>query len=178
MGLFTDYVNQTSKKYEFRVRIAVEPTAQQLTYLKMVLERYDVESIGELKHLPIKTWDYFSHLGVTDLWMFDVVTKYPATPVQIQLLISTGLKLPLGLIMVVTVASDEIAAPISDKKEDPKKAPILSDLVSDIKNKINIEYPFAIKPKLGAQTTNDLPQGNVSPLTKTKRPVDLRKDNE
>lgn len=183
MGLFSDYLNQTAKKYEFRVRVVEKPSSQQLTYLKAVLDRYDVESIGELKHLPVKNWDHFAHMGVTELWMFDVTTKYPATPVQIQTLIATGLKIPLGTIMVMTVGMDEIASPIMDQETDrklekPRKVPLLQDLMTDIKNKVNIEYPFAIKPKLGYESTNDLPQGNTSPLTNVKRPKDLRKDDE
>ena len=181
MGVFTDYLTQKEKKYEFRIRLAKEPSKQQLESLKSVLGRYDVETVGEMKHLPVKKeWDYFNHLGTTDLWQFDVVTNYPATPVQIQTLISTGLKIPLGVIMVITVGSDEIANPETDREIEkyPKEIPSLKDIVSDVKNKVNIEYPFAVKPKLNAETTNDLPQGNISPLTNVKRSKDLRKDDE
>ena len=177
MKTYIQYLLDHEKKYGFRVKLAQEPTNEQLDKLQKVLARWNLEAISEPKRLPVSE-DHtgFGHLKATDLYIVDMVVNYPATPQEMQAAIHEATGISLSRIMVVTPNQEVLAAPILPEAEGraildtplpEQKAPqLLADLANALKVK-TIEHPFAVKPQKGT-TTNDLPMGETSPVG-TKR---------
>jgi len=177
MKTLRQYISETEKKYGFRVKIAEEFSKEQMESLQKVLARWNLEAISEPKHLPVSE-DHtgFLHLKATDLYMIDLVVQYPATPAEIQAAVHEATQLSMSKILVLTPNQEVLAAPIVpeaegqailEKNYPEQKAPqLLADLANAIAS-TSIEYPFAVKPEKG-HTTNELPQGNNSPVG-TKR---------
>jgi len=177
MKTLRQYISETEKKYGFRAKIAHELSKEQMESLQKVLSRWNLEAISEPKHLPVSE-DHvgFLHLKATDLYMIDMVVQYPATPAEIQAAIHEATQVSLSKILVLTPNQEILAAPIApeasgqailEKNYPEQKAPqLLADLANAISSS-SIEYPFAVKPEKG-HTTNELPQGNNSPVG-TKR---------
>lgn len=177
MKTLKQYISEIEKKYGFRAKIAHELTKEQMESLQKTLARWNLEAISEPKRLPVSE-DHtgFLHLKATDLYMIDLVIQYPATPAEIQTAIHESTQISLSKILVLTPNQEILAAPIVPEVEGraildtalpTQKAPqLLADLANAISSK-SIEYPFAVKPEKGT-TTNELPQGNTSPVG-TKR---------
>lgn len=177
MASFQDYIAQTAKQYKFKVKLASELKSDALARLKIALKKFDLDSISEAKRLPVTaTHPGFEHLGATEIYVFEIVQNYPATPVQIQDIVVVNTGIPKNRVLVATSAADEIAAPVTPAEDEKatKGSPTLVDYEKALQGK-TIEYPFAVKPSKAQPTTNDLPQGNKSPLSKAPRNVDTRK---
>ena len=177
MKSYIQYLTDHEKKYGFRAKLAQEPTNEQLEKLQRVLARWNLEAISEPKRLPVSE-DHtgFGHLKATDLYIIDLVVNYPVSPLEMQSAIHEATGISLSRIMVVTPNQEVLAAPIMPEAEGeaildralpPQKNPqLLADLANALKVK-TIEHQFAVKPEVG-KTTNELPQGNKSPMGTTK----------
>ena len=178
MRAFTDYLTESAKKYMFRVRVATKISSDQMDRMKSALEKYDCDGISEPKRLPItqKTLG-FDHLNHPEVYVVDVVTNYPCSPIELQALFHSAAGIPSGLVMVTTPNQEVLAAPIAPEagegkaildKSLPKNTypQILADLEQAVASKEDRKYQYtyaATKTKSG-ETTNDLAQGNISPV--------------
>jgi len=177
MKSYIQYLTDHDKKYGFRVKLAQELTNESMEKLQKTLARWNLEAISEPKRLPVSE-DHtgFGHLKATELYIVDLVVNYPVTPYEIQAAIHESTQIPLSCIMVVTPNQEVLAAPILPEAEGKaildtalptqKNPQLLADLANALKTK-KIEHQFAVKPEVG-KTTNELPQGNKSPMGTTK----------
>jgi len=178
MRAFADYLTESAKKYMFRVRIATEMSKEQMDRMKIALEKYDCDGISEPKRLPItqKTLG-FDHLDHPEIYVIDVVTNYPCSPIELQALFHSAAGIPSGLVMITTPNQEILAAPIASEagegkavleKDLPKNTypQVLADLEQAIATKepSKYQYTYAAKKTSTGKTSNDFPQNTTSPI--------------
>ena len=176
MRSFVEYLTESSKQYMFRVRLACDCDSSLMTKLKKALEKFGVDDISEPKRLPITQKAFgFEHLDSPEIHIVDVVTNYPCTPHQLSAVFNE-IGVPASMVMVTTPNQEVIISPIASEagedkaildKDLPKSTypQILADLENAIANKeTKYQYAYAAKKTSKAQTTNDIPQNNTSPV--------------
>lgn len=173
MKSFSEFLMESKKQYAFRVKLACECSKEDMAALKTALDKYKVAAISEPKNLPIaETHAGFEHLKNVELTIIDILTDYPANPVQIREMIRDTLGIAESHIMVRTPGEEANAMPVVQQKEavldkdyeKAKEKSMLADLDAIFKDHESIEYPFAEKTDAKGKTTNDLPTGDVSPV--------------
>jgi hypothetical protein len=168
---------ESDKKYAFRVKIARELEADTIDKIKRALARYEVEDITTPKHLPVgSSQPEFEHLGPVDVYVMDIITNYPSTPAEIANCIHEVTATPLNNIIVRTPGQEIMNLDHSLVSTDGKPAldseypkndhpQLLADLAEILKkHETKYKYEYAAPNKEKAKTTNDLPQGNTSPV--------------
>lgn len=170
---FKQILSESKKQYSFRIKLACECSTENLAALKASLSKYDLAAISEVKETPIaETHTEFPSFKNIKLSIFDVLTNYPATSIQIREVVRESFRLPEDHIIVRTPGEEANIAPVVKQealgKDYPKsdKPNLLADLAKTLKDHKSIEYPYADKTaeKLQAKTTNDLPAGTASPV--------------
>lgn len=167
---FRNYLMENKKQYAFNVRLACECTKESIETLKTALDKFGLAGISKHKESPVaETHRGFEHVKNVRLTTFTIMTDYPATPVQIQSMIKDYMNVDESLIMVSTPGEDEIAAPVVPQEalgkdyEEAKEKSMLVDLESALDVETT-EFEFAEDSKEKGETTNDLEQGNESPI--------------
>lgn len=90
MKTFTEYLTESKKQYDFRVKIAGEFTAEQETKLKSLLEKFTVSSFKKSGKTPIQQLPLdFPQVKNCEVNIFEVVLDYPTTPQELTEYIST-----------------------------------------------------------------------------------------
>jgi hypothetical protein len=177
MRAFSDYLVESTKKYMFRVRIATELSKENMDRLEAVLQKYDCDGISEPKRLPIQQKAFgFEHLDNPEVYIVDIVTNYPCTPIELQAAFNTA-GIPSSLVMVTTPNQEVLVAPIASEADDgkaildkdlPKNTypQVLADLETALSNREpnKYQYTYAAKKTSTGKTSNDLPQGTTSPI--------------
>jgi hypothetical protein len=172
-----EYLTESAKQYMFRVRLACECNRDLLDRLKAALSKYDVDDISQPKRLPIQQKAFgFDHLDNAEIHVVDVVTNYPCTPAQLSAVFNE-IGVPASMVMVTTPNQEVLISPMAAEagegkaildKDLPKNTypQILADLETAIANKEpkKFQYEYAASKTSQGKTSNDLPQGNKSPV--------------
>lgn len=94
MKSFKDYLTESKKTYDFKIKIAGDCPKDCNKKIKEALELYKVESCSSGKGLPIAEtyidFPTYKNIGVT---VFDVCVAYPTTSSQLRSAISEKLKI-------------------------------------------------------------------------------------
>jgi len=102
MKNFLEYLSENQKVYEFRIKVANCDPADKLDGLKAGLAGYDVESIGAIKHLPIKANDIdFPSIQNCEIFLMDASLKYPVNDAQLRSIVAERLGCPQAQVVVV-----------------------------------------------------------------------------
>lgn len=195
MKSFTKFLMENKKQYAFRVKLACECTKDQLAELKFALDKYKVAAISEPKSSPIaEKHTNFEHLKNVRITTLDILTDYPANPIQIREMIRDSMKISEAYIMVTTPGEEANALPIApinadkallDTHElsapDPKSHELvglkrLEALLKDterhdgiqykgVNDEIQVSAPFKEKP---AKFNTDLPVNDKGPMGQAK----------
>jgi hypothetical protein len=101
MKSFKEYLTESKKVYEFKVKIAGDCPKDCTEKIKLALSQYQLESCSGGKRTPIqeRQVDFPEHANV-NVTVFDVCTCYPATSLQIKNSIAETLKMSGALIKV------------------------------------------------------------------------------
>ena len=189
---FLNYLSESQKTYEFRIKFANVDPAEKLDQLKAVLEAYGVESLSTPKRLPITESDIdFPNFKNCQVYLMDAVLKYPCTDAQIRAIISERAGVPQASIFVVPKNHPEEQRRwnedgASDIREYKQGEAVLDKEYEDNPDgkaagenysKFNFILKELSTPKEdiaegtdntpegnAGKTTNDLPQGDVSPV--------------
>jgi len=103
MKTFLEYLGETQKTYEFRIKIANCDPKNNLDKLKVGLEQYAVESIASPKRLPIKANDIdFPSIPNCEIFLMDTVLKYPVNDAQLRSIVAEHLGCPLASVVVIS----------------------------------------------------------------------------
>ncbi len=84
MKSFKAYLTESTRTYDFRIRIAGELTAEDITKIKESLDLYKLVSLGKPKRLPIQESDLFPNMGPVQVNIMDVSVQYPSNDDQIR----------------------------------------------------------------------------------------------
>jgi len=192
MKNFKDYLAESERTYNYRIKIVGELPQGFYNALKGKLEQFDPLKIGSEKSTPIqaKPADFpaFENEKVTSV---DVMLRYPAIEPQIKQ-IARLLGLDENKIIMQTSVYDDTNAEYQKKLEaqpeslladtnypadDAEQAALKADYSADpynhavLKNAYRSDFTIAGGSPKAAETTNDLKMGNTSPMTHAeKRP--------
>lgn len=188
MKSFKSYLTESTKVYEFRIKLACEMDKEAEGKLKAALEAYQLDSFKAGKHLPIAEHIDFPQCGPTEVNVYEVALHYPVIENQLRQLVTEKTGIPLACIRVIpgykTSPYEAILAGQEQSKEYKQGDAVLDqadmvteapaeDLVGDkrvpslikeLEDSRKYKYEFAASEAGDAKTTNELPQGNTSPV--------------
>ena len=191
MKNFQEYLAESQRTYNYRIKIVGDVEPGFVKALEEKLKQFDPVKVSAVKKTPIqlKPADFPAHANESVNSM-ECEFRYPAIEPQIQQ-IARLLGLDENRIRLLTSAHEESLDVEREKIEDQNK-----DLLTDtdypapdaeqkalskdysapydqhavLKNAYRSEFTVAGGKTPPAKTTNDLPMGDKSPMTKIKRP--------
>ena len=102
MKNFLQYLSESQKVYEFKVKVANTDPSEYMAKLKVTLEAYAVESVSATKRLPIMENNIdFPAIKNAEVHVFEVALKYPVMATQLRELVAEGLRVSLSEVFVV-----------------------------------------------------------------------------
>ena len=190
MKPFAKYLAESERVYKYRIKICGKVSDDIVSQLKKKLDQFDPVSMGDARTTPIQViptdFPNFKNDSVT---MFDVEFRYPAIEPQIKQLAQLMSIDPNRVVMSTQSYNDSMVdeyEKIADENKD-----LLSDtdyptpdaaqraLKKDyatgpydhavLKNAYRSDFTIAGGKTPPAKTTNQLPQGDISPMTRIKR---------
>lgn len=191
MKNFQQYLAESERTYNYRIKIVGDVAPDFIKALEDKCKQFDIVSFGKPKSTPVqmKPADFpkFSNDSVTSI---DVEFRYPAIEPQIKQIAQLLFLDPNRIIMLTTPHEESMdveRAKIEDQNKDlltdtdfpapdAEQKALSKDYSADpyqhsvLKNAYKSEFTVAGGKTPPAQTTNDLPMGTSSPMTKTKRP--------
>ena len=125
MKSFTEYLTESKKTYEFKVKIAGDVESAANT-IKSALSKYKVEACSAGKRTPIQEspTDFPEHKNV-NVTVFDVTTAYPATSVQLRAALAEALKITETCVKVYT-SSEEMENTINHEFDEKSGKALLT----------------------------------------------------
>ena len=191
MKNFQEYLAESQRTYNYRIKIVGDIAPDFVKMLEEKLKQFDPVKISAVKKTPIQAKPAdFPAAANESVASMDVEFRYPAIEPQIQQLAQL-LGLNPNRIRLLTTAYEDSMAEEKDKIEEQNKdlltdtdypAPdaeqraLKKDYSADpyqhavLKNAYRSEFTVAGGKTPPAETTNDLPMGNTSPMTRVKRP--------
>ena len=191
MKNFQQYLAESERTYNYRIKIVGDVAPDFIKALEDKLAQFDIVKISRPKSTPVqlKPADFpaYENDRVTHV---DVEFRYPAIEPQIQQLAQL-LGFNPNRIRMLTVPYEDGMIDEKEKVEvenkdlltdtdypapDAKQKALYKDYSAPydehavLKNAYRSDFTVAGGKTPPAQTTNDLPMGNDSPMTKVKRP--------
>jgi len=132
MKTFTEYLTESQKRYDFKIKIAGEMTTEQETALKTSLERFVTNSFKKSGKTPIQELPLdFPTAKNLEVNIYEVSLNYPATQHELTEFIAQALKKHTSHVVVRRPGepSEEYQTPAPERKgallDDPnyKEAP-------------------------------------------------------
>ena len=190
MKNFQQYLAESEKTYNYRIKIVGDVAPDFVKQLEEKLAQFDIVKITKPKTTPVQLspadFPKHSNDSVTSM---DVEFRYPAIEPQIKQLAQILFMDPNRIIMLTTPHEEgmdsereRVAAQNKDLLDTDYPAPDAEQkaLIADysapydkhavLKNTYRSDFTVAGGKTPPAKTTNDLPMGNTSPMTKVKRP--------
>jgi len=85
MKSFKEYLTESKKVYEFKVKVAGELKPEAIKKIKAALEQFKIESFSAPRRTPIHESPIdFPALKNTNITIFDVTLAYPTTSLQVK----------------------------------------------------------------------------------------------
>ena len=108
MKSFKEYLTESKKVYEFKVKIAGDHTKDAVAAIKAGLAPFKVESCSAGKSTPIQEQqsEFPEHKNVS-MTIYDVTTAYPATSLQIRDTVAARLGIMHSKIVVRSMAEEK-----------------------------------------------------------------------
>ena len=190
MKNFQQYLAESERTYNYRIKIVGDVAPDFVKQLEEKLAQFDIVKITKPKTTPVqlKPADFPKHSN-DSVTSMDVEFRYPAIEPQIKQIAQLLMMDPNRIIMLTTpheegldsererVAAQNKDLLDTDYPADTAEQTALSadysapyDQHAVLKNAYRSDFTVAGGKTPKAETTNDLPMGNDSPMTKVKRP--------
>jgi hypothetical protein len=191
MKPFAKYLAESERTYNYRIKIVGDVPTGFIKDLESKMTQFDVVTMGKPKTAPVrKHVPDFPAFPNQPLTIVDVEFRYPAIEPQIKQLAQLLGMDPNRIVMMTTPyeqGMDEEAAKIDSQNknllddptypaDDAHQRAQKKDYGADpydhavLKNAYRSNFTVAGGKTRPAETTNQLPQGNKSPMTNIKRP--------
>jgi hypothetical protein len=191
MKKFHEYLSESQRTYNYRIKIVGDVAPDFVKQLEQKLKQFDPVKMAKAKTTPVqaKPADFPAHSN-DSVTSIDVEFRYPAIEPQIKQIAQLLFLDPNRIIMLTTPHEESLA--IEKEKVEEQNKDLLADtdypapdaeqkaLSADysapydehavLKNAYRSEFTVAGGKTPPAKTTNDLPMGTTSPMTKVKRP--------
>jgi hypothetical protein len=190
MKNFQQYLAESERTYNYRIKIVGDMGPDFVRQLEEKLAQFDVVKISRPKTTPVQLQpaDFPKHSN-DSVTSMDVEFRYPAIEPQIKQIAQLLMMDPNRIIMLTTPHEDgmdsereRVAAQNKNLLDTDYPADTAEQraLIADysapydqhavLKNTYRSDFTVAGGKTPPAVTTNDLPMGNTSPMTKVKRP--------
>jgi len=190
MKNFQQYLAESERTYNYRIKIVGDVAPDFVKQLEEKLAQFDIVKISKPKTTPVqlKPADFPKHSN-DSVTSMDVEFRYPAIEPQIKQIAQLLMMDPNRIIMLTTPHEEgmdsereRVAAQNKDLLDSdyPANTEEQKALIADysapydqhavLKNTYRSDFTVAGGKTPKAITTNDLPMGNDSPMTKVKRP--------
>ncbi len=189
MKTFANYLTESSKTYNYRIKFVGDIDNNFFKNFKDQLKKFDPKSVGEIKKTPVQAQlRDFPNFANQSVSMMDVELNYPVNDEQVQQ-IAELLGLDADRVGMATqayadsldtealgIANQNVDLLNSDYPETNKEQKQLSDDYANgnqqvVKNSAEeANWTVAGGKTPAAQTTNELPMGVKSPMTDMQRP--------
>ena len=151
MSTFKDYLTESTKSYDYKIKIAGEPKDIDKNALETALQKFDLASMSTGKSTPIMTLPLdFPRLSNESVTIFDVTTNYPESPRVMHEYLSDILRIPATHIVVKKPGepSEEYQDEMQVAKKSEYKNKLL-DLEMTDSPKVNAEEFHSTKANMG-----------------------------
>ena len=190
MKTFSQYLTESEKTFDYRIKICGDVNAELLKMFREKLKKFDPVKISDAKTTPVQARPA-DFPGETNqrVTMIDGSFRYPATPPQIQQMAElcgiavnhvcvNNLQWSEGMDTELLGIAEENAATILGKEypADSAEQKQLKKEYADGNQQVvrnsaeKAQWTVAGGRTPPAVTTNDLPQGVESPMSRIKRP--------
>jgi len=191
MKNFQQYLAESERTYNYRIKIVGDVAPDFIKQLEEKLAQFDIVKISKPKTTPVqlKPADFPKHSN-DSVTSMDVEFRYPAIEPQIKQLAQMLFLDPNRIIMLTTPHEEGMDTERERVETENKNLLTDTDYPADtaeqkalkadysapydqhavLKNAYRSDFTVAGGKTPPAQTTNDLPMGNDSPMTKVKRP--------
>ena len=190
MKRFAQYLAESERTYDYRIKICGNPSTEFVRELKAKLDQFDPVKMGDIRTTPIQIMPTdFPNFKNESVTMFDVSFRYPAIEPQIKQLAQLQGMDPNRVVMSSTNYNESMVdeyEKIADENKDllantdyPAPDRVQKGLKKDysapphdhvvLKNAYRSDFTVAGGKTPQAKTTNDIPMGNKSPMTNIKR---------
>jgi hypothetical protein len=190
MKPFAKYLAESERTYDYRIKMCGRIPDDLVRQLKSKLDQFDPAKLGDVKTTPIQKilTDFPNHQNDA-VTMFDVSFKYPAIEPQIKQLFQMLGGDPNLIVMQTQPHVDGLVDEMDRIETENKDLLADTDFPADnaeqralkkdysagpydhavLKNAYRSDFTVAGGKTPPARTTNQLPQGNKSPMTTIKR---------
>ena len=101
MSTFKDYLTESTKSYDYKIKIAGDSRSIDKNALETALKKFDLASMSAGKTTPIMTLPVdFPALSNESVTIFDVTTNYPESPRVMHEYLSDLLRIPMTHMVV------------------------------------------------------------------------------
>ena len=101
MSTYKDYLTESNKSYDYKIKIAGEPKDIDKNRLETALQKFEVAKMSAGKSTPIQSLPLdFPRLSNEQVTIFDVTTNYPESARVMQEYLSDILRIPATHIVV------------------------------------------------------------------------------
>ena len=191
MRSLKQYIAESVKTYNYTIKIAGEVDKNFVDLFKYNLNKFEPVKLSDAKSTPIQKDPYgFPNLQNQPITIIKAEFRYPATEPMIQQ-IAQLLGFDPNRVLMQTPnytdnnqeERDKIEDQNKDLLDDPtypapdaKQKALSKDYATGpydhavLKNAYRSDFTIAGEKTKPAETTNDLPQGDVSPMSTVKRP--------
>ncbi len=190
MKSFAEFLTESTKQYDFKIKVAGTLSDEQVDRLEAALEKWGLQHLNKPKVTPIQKHPTdFANLTEIEVSIMDVTLDYPATPQEIIARMAEYCTITPDYIRVFGAedpnqadleaqaeASEEIekeeykvqlTAPYpKSEKNLPAGDKFVQKFLKDQKRKPAFKIAGGASSK--AQSTNDLPVGTSSPISGRK----------
>lgn len=191
MKPFAQYLAESERTYDYRIKICGKPPSDTVRLLKQRLDQFDPVRMGDEKTTPVQPIPTdFPNFQNDSVLMFDVSLRYPAIEPQIKQLFQLLGGDPNRIVMGTRDHDDGLAVEYKRIEDENKDLLADTDYPADtaeqkglkkdygveghdhvvLKNQYRSDFTVAGGKTRPAVTTNDFKQGDKSPMTTIKRP--------
>ena len=182
MSTFKDYLTESTKSYDYKIKIAGEPKDIDKNALETALQKFDLASMSAGKSTPIMTLPLdFPRLSNESVTIFDVTTNYPESARVMQEYLSDILRIPATHIVVRKPGepTEEYQNDMQVAKKSEYATKLLDIEMKDAP-KVNAEDYHSTKANMGLlkellkdrEENKDAPKEKENATTKEDQPAD------
>jgi hypothetical protein len=157
MKSLKQYLAESEKTYEFRLRSLNEISDEHMDRIENHMKKYNMESIGAPKKTIMHKPRGFADVGAQEVYIYDFATKLPATPHSLHEEIASICGCSMGSMIVHNMNEAEELWEI-EEESDEEATSVLADADYSEAEKINPEDHYGdkynekmVKDSLGAE---------------------------
>lgn len=161
MKSLKQYLTESEKSYDFRLRSVVEMTNEQLDKLETFLAKYNVESVkAPRKTIMQRAPRGFGAIGPSEVHMIDFTTKLPVSTNVLHEEISRKLGVGLGSIRVHSMLEEQEVWDDEFEAEDTEGKSVLAD--ADYSDSEKVDHSENFGNEFVEKFIKDLPKSELN----------------